>query len=175
MALTAPQPTLDHLAELVEQHRAVGGEAELRITGQRVPLPAAWELSAYRITQEALTNARKHAPGARTVVEIDYGADQLLTLRVHDDGPGPVSDPGSGAGHGLTGMRERAALVCGRLSAGAGPDGGFLVEAELPGGPGDRHGEGDGCDQGAGRRRPGGRPHGLRQPPQHSGGHRGRG
>lgn len=137
-ALTSPQPTLDHLTQLVEQHRAVGGEAELRVTGKRVPLPATWELSAYRITQEALTNARKHAPGARTVVEIDYGSGQLLTLRVHDDGPGPGQGPrqGSGqascAGHGLTGMRERAALVGGRLSAGAGPDGGFLVEAELP-------------------------------------------
>lgn len=130
MALTAPQPTLDHLAELVEQHRAVGGEVELRVSGERVSLPAAWELSAYRITQEALTNTRKHAPGARTVVEIGYGADRLLTLRIHDDGPG--SGPGSGAGHGLTGMRERAALVGGRLSAGTGPDGGFLVEAELP-------------------------------------------
>jgi signal transduction histidine kinase len=136
-AFTAPQPTLDHLAELVEQHRAVGGKAELRVTGERVSLPAAWELSAYRITQEALTNARKHAPGARTVVEIDYGADRLLTLRIHDDGPGPEgSGPGFGACHGLTGMRERAALVGGRLSAGAGPDGGFLVEAELPWGTG---------------------------------------
>ncbi|MFI8489589.1 sensor histidine kinase [Streptomyces rubrogriseus] len=139
-ALTAPQPTLDHLAELVDQHRAVGGTAELRITGERVALPAAWELSAYRIAQEALTNARKHAPGARTVVEVDYGADRLLTLRVRDDGPGgdygsgPAAGPGTG--HGLTGMRERAALVGGRLTAGAGPDGGFLVEAELPWGSG---------------------------------------
>ncbi|MFC7813500.1 MULTISPECIES: sensor histidine kinase [unclassified Streptomyces] len=137
-ALTAPQPTLDHLAELVEQHRAVGGTAELRITGERVALPAAWELSAYRIAQEALTNARKHAPGARTVVEVDYGADRLLTLRVRDDGPAPGARPDTGAGtdatpgHGLTGMRERAALVGGRLSAGAAEGGGFLVEAELP-------------------------------------------
>ncbi|MGV9550184.1 sensor histidine kinase [Streptomyces ardesiacus] len=135
-SLIAPQPTLDHLAELIEQHRAVGGEAELRITGERVSLPAAWELSAYRITQEALTNARKHAPGARTVVEIEYGTGRLLTLRIHDDGPGPEPRPGSGTGHGLTGMRERAALVGGRLSAGAGPGGGFLVEAELPWGTG---------------------------------------
>ncbi|WND34807.1 histidine kinase [Streptomyces sp. BB1-1-1] len=147
-ALTAPQPTLDHLAELVEQHRAVGGVAELKVTGERVALPAAWELSAYRITQEALTNARKHAPGARTVVEVDYGADRLLTLRIRDDGPAPDARPdpgagpstgpgtGPGAGHGLTGMRERAALVGGRLSAGAAPDGGFLVEAELPWGTG---------------------------------------
>ncbi|TDT30158.1 signal transduction histidine kinase [Streptomyces sp. BK208] len=141
-ALTAPQPTLDHLVELVDQHRAVGGTAELRITGQRVALPAAWELSAYRIAQEALTNARKHAPGARTVVEVDYGAGRLLTLRVRDDGPGagavtgPGSRPGTGTGHGLTGMRERAALVGGRLSAGTGPDGGFVVEAVLPWGSG---------------------------------------
>ncbi|MFZ3555875.1 sensor histidine kinase [Streptomyces sp. BH055] len=135
-ALTTPQPTLDHLAQLVEQHRAVSGAAELRVTGKRVSLPAVWELSAYRITQEALTNARKHAPGARTVVEINYGADGLLTLRIHDDGPGPGSGPGSGSGHGLTGMRERAALVGGHLTAGAGPNGGFLVEAELPWGTG---------------------------------------
>ncbi|MFJ7772966.1 sensor histidine kinase [Streptomyces sp. NPDC097107] len=103
-------------------------------------LPAAWELSAYRITQEALTNARKHAPGARTVVEVDYGSDRLLTLRIRDDGPAPDARPdpgtGPGTGHGLTGMRERAALVGGRLSAGAAPDGGFLVEAELPWGTG---------------------------------------
>ncbi|MEU8537033.1 MULTISPECIES: sensor histidine kinase [Streptomyces] len=135
-ALTAPQPTLDHLAELVEQHRAVGGTAELLITGERVALPAVWELAAYRITQEALTNARKHAPGARTVVEVDYGADRLLTLRVRDDGPGVGTGSGPGAGHGLTGMRERAALVGGRLTAGSGPGGGFLVEAELPWGSG---------------------------------------
>ncbi|MGW7412133.1 sensor histidine kinase [Streptomyces sp. NPDC054863] len=131
-ALAAPQPTLDHLAGLVEQHRTVGGAIELKVTGERVSLPAAWELSAYRITQEALTNVRKHAPGAHTVVEIDYGADRLLTLRIHNDGPGPVSGPVSGTGHGLAGMRERAALVGGRLSAGMCPDDGFLVEAQLP-------------------------------------------
>ncbi|GHA93751.1 sensor histidine kinase [Streptomyces chryseus] len=128
-ALTAPQPSLAHLPELLDQHRAVGGDAELEITGAQVALPAAWELSAYRIVQEALTNARKHAPGARTVVRIDYGADRL-GLRIGDDGPGPAAPVL--AGHGLTGMRERAALVGGRLSAGPGPDGGFLVEGELP-------------------------------------------
>ncbi|HEY9367473.1 sensor histidine kinase [Streptomyces sp.] len=132
-ALTAPQPTLDDLPELLDQHRAVGGEARLEVTGERVALPAAWELSAYRIVQEALTNARKHAPGARTVVKIDYGRDRLLALRVADDGPGPRDPSGaSPTGHGLTGMRERAALVGGGLAAGAGPDGGFVVEAELP-------------------------------------------
>ncbi len=131
-ALTAPQPTLDHLAELVEQHRAVGGAADLLVTGERVTLPAAWELSAFRIVQEALTNVRKHAPGAHTVVKIDYGDGRLLALRIEDDGPGPGPGGAPATGHGLTGMRERAALVGGRLSAGAGPQGGFLVEAELP-------------------------------------------
>ncbi|MER5886187.1 sensor histidine kinase [Streptomyces sp. NPDC001941] len=129
-ALTAPQPTLEHLPELLGQHRAVGGDAEVRVSGEPVALPAAWELSAYRIVQEALTNVRKHAPGARTVVKIDYGAGQLLSLRIADDGPGPAHPPGTG--HGLAGMRERAALVGGRLSAGPGEDGGFVVEAELP-------------------------------------------
>ncbi|MET8686133.1 histidine kinase [Streptomyces sp. NPDC004732] len=133
-AATSPQPTLDRLDDLLAQHRAVGGSAELRVTGQRVPLAAAWELSAYRIVQESLTNARKHAPGARATVELGYRKDRL-TLRVTDDGPGPPEPPGPGSsptGHGLTGMRERAALVGGTLSAGAGRTGGFAVEAELP-------------------------------------------
>ncbi|MBM7168326.1 two-component sensor histidine kinase [Streptomyces sp. G44] len=130
-AVSAPQPTLDHLGELLDQHRAVGGSAELRISGERVPLAAVWELSAYRIVQEALTNARKHAPGARVVVELDY-RDDRLALRVTDDGPGPPRDGGGASGHGLTGMRERAALVGGSLTAGAGRGGGFRVEAELP-------------------------------------------
>ncbi|MEU7582900.1 histidine kinase [Streptomyces sp. NPDC041068] len=130
-AATAPQPTLDRLDELLAQHRAVGGSAELRITGERVPLAAAWELSAYRIVQESLTNARKHAPGANALVELGYRADRL-TLRVADDGPGPPRPGGGTSGHGLTGMRERAALVGGSLTAGAGREGGFAVEAELP-------------------------------------------
>ncbi|MGW0536195.1 sensor histidine kinase [Streptomyces sp. NPDC003032] len=135
-AATTPQPTLAHLDGLLDQHRAVGGRAELRITGERVPLAAVWELSAYRIVQESLTNARKHAPGARAIVELGYRHDRL-TLRVTDDGPGPppaASGGGGASGHGLTGMRERAALVGGSLTAGAGAgrDGGFCVEAELP-------------------------------------------
>ncbi|MFD8935469.1 sensor histidine kinase [Streptomyces sp. NPDC059578] len=150
--LTAPQPTLGHLPALLEQHRAVGGRAELTVIGERVALPAVWELSAYRIAQEALTNARKHAPGSRTLVEVDYGTDRLLVVRVQDDGPGPTraspdwpdppnspippdspdSPDSRGDGHGLNGMRERAALVGGRLTAGAGPAGGFTVVAELP-------------------------------------------
>ncbi|NUW01899.1 sensor histidine kinase [Streptomyces sp. CAI 127] len=130
--LTAPQPSLAGLDDLLGQHRAVGGAAELRISGERVPLPASWELSAYRIVQEALTNARRHAPGAHAVVELHYGT-RLLTVRVSDDGPGPDPSGSTGrAGHGLVGMAERASLLGGALATGRGPAGGFLVEAELP-------------------------------------------
>ncbi len=130
--LTAPQPSLAGLGDLLDQHRAVGGTAELRIDGERVPLPASWELSAYRIVQEALTNARRHAPGAHSVVELHYRT-RLLTIRVTDDGPGPgPSGPAGRSGHGLVGMAERASLLGGALTAGRGPAGGFLVEAELP-------------------------------------------
>ncbi|MFD4003337.1 sensor histidine kinase [Streptomyces rubiginosohelvolus] len=130
--LTAPQPSLAGLDDLLGQHRAVGGTAELRISGERVPLPASWELSAYRIVQEALTNTRRHAPGAHSVVELHYGP-RLLTVRVSDDGPGPDPSGSTGrAGHGLVGMAERASLLGGALTTGRGPAGGFLVEAELP-------------------------------------------
>ncbi|MGD3108044.1 sensor histidine kinase [Streptomyces sp. YGL11-2] len=126
---TAPQPTLDALDELMAQHRSVGGAVDLRISGDRIELPTSWELSAYRIVQEGLTNVRRHAPGAHAVVEIDYASDRLA-VRIADDGPGP---PGvTHSGHGLVGMQERAALLGGKLTAGRGPQGGFLVEAELP-------------------------------------------
>ncbi|MEU5718455.1 sensor histidine kinase [Streptomyces sp. NPDC020403] len=130
-ALRVPQPSLAGLEELVEQHRTVGGSAELHVFGERTALPASWELSAYRIVQEALTNARRHAPGAHTRVEIGY-RHGLLSVRVSDDGPGPSAAEPDGRGHGLVGMGERAALLGGRLTAGRGPAGGFLVEAELP-------------------------------------------
>ncbi|MDX3056259.1 histidine kinase [Streptomyces sp. NE06-03E] len=130
-ALRTPQPSLAGLEELLDQHRAVGGSADLRVLGERTVLPASWELSAYRIVQEALTNARRHAPGAHTVVEVDYRPG-LLSVRVCDDGPGPSGTEPDGRSHGLVGMGERAALLGGRLTAGRGPAGGFLVEAELP-------------------------------------------
>ncbi len=116
----------------------MGSVAELVVTGDRMPLHASWELTAYRIVQEALTNARGHAPGAHTVVELHHRPG-LLTVRATDDGPGPGpsgtvdgSDGSGRRGHGLVGMAERAALLGGRLTAGRGPAGGFLVEAELP-------------------------------------------
>src|SRR5215207_2322578 len=108
-----PQPGLDQLNELIDEARDAG-----------------LQLSAYRIIQEALTNARRHAPGAAVDVELLY-AGEALHLRVRDNGPGPP-DGATAAGHGLLGMRERAAMVGGTLSTGRARTGGFLVQATLP-------------------------------------------
>jgi signal transduction histidine kinase len=86
------------------------------------------ELAAYHIVQEALTNARRHAAGAAADVELRYAGD-VLRLRIRDNGPGLADRQ---AGHGLLGMRERAAAVGGSLQTGPAPGGGFRVEAELP-------------------------------------------
>jgi signal transduction histidine kinase len=125
----APQPGLAQLGELVETARASGTSVQLTVSGRIVSLPPGIDLCAYRILQEALTNARRHAPGAAVEVSIRYAA-RSLKLRVHDDGPGAgETEP---EGHGLLGMRERAIMVGGTLSAGTAPGGGFVVEAELP-------------------------------------------
>jgi signal transduction histidine kinase len=91
------------------------------------------ELIAYRIVQEALTNARRHASGAAVDVELRYSVGDL-EIRIRDNGPGPRDgfDGGGTAGHGLVGMRERVAMVGGRLAAGPAPGNGFVVEAHLP-------------------------------------------
>jgi signal transduction histidine kinase len=91
------------------------------------------ELAAYRIVQEALTNSRRHAPGAAVDVELHY-TGRALRLLIRDNGPGPAAPEATGReqGHGLLGMRERAAAVGGELRAGAASAGGFLVEAALP-------------------------------------------
>jgi signal transduction histidine kinase len=124
-----PQPGLDQLDELLDTARDSGTSIRLRLCGPVVTLPAGVDLSAYRILQEALTNARRHAPTADVEVELRFEPG-TLHLRVHDNGPGPAG--ASLTGHGLPGMRERAALVGGTLSAGPGAGGGFTVEAELP-------------------------------------------
>jgi signal transduction histidine kinase len=124
----SPQPGLDNLVELIVAARAAGTDIRLVLEGDVVPLPPGVDLSAYRIVQEALTNARRHAPDAAVIVELRYAPD-LLRLRVRDSGPGPA--PGTVEGHGLLGMRERAAMVGGTLRWGP-ADGGFAVEAELP-------------------------------------------
>ncbi|WUI00877.1 sensor histidine kinase [Spirillospora sp. NBC_00431] len=128
-----PQPGLGQLNELLDDARDNNtAGTRLIMTGRPVTLDSGIELAAFRIVQEALTNARRHAPGAAVDVEVEY-AEEALRLRIRDNGPGPPAAPsGPGHGHGLTGMRERAAAVGGRLSSGPAPGSGFLVEAALP-------------------------------------------
>ncbi|MDR1998699.1 MAG: sensor histidine kinase [Frankiaceae bacterium] len=129
-----PQPGLEQLNDLLDGAReAAGTGVRLIITGSPARLEPGVELAAYRIIQEALTNARRHARGAAVDVELHYGRN-ALRLRVRDNGPG---EPGvtSPSGHGLVGMRERAAAVGGQLRAGPAQLGGFLVEAALPAAP----------------------------------------
>jgi signal transduction histidine kinase len=132
-----PQPGLQQLNELLDEARdAADTAARLIVRGWLTPLDPGVELAAYRIVQEALTNARRHAPGAAVDVELHYAGDELR-LRIRDNGPGPPplqapGEPGHGHGHGLPGMRERAAAVGGELWTGPAPGGGFLVGARLP-------------------------------------------
>jgi signal transduction histidine kinase len=128
----APQPGLAQLNELLDRTRdASGSAARLILRGTPAPLDPGVELAAYRIVQEGLTNARRHAPGAAVDVELSYGLSSLK-LRIRDNGPGR-DEHGASEGHGLTGMSERAAAVGGRLRAGPAAVGGFMVEATLPG------------------------------------------
>ena len=127
-----PQPGLEQLPGLVDEARESSGSAcRFIISGPPVTVGPGVGLAAYRIVQEALTNARRHAPGAAVDVEVHYG-DGDLRLLIRDNGPGPERTAPAG-GHGLLGMRERAAAVGGELHAGAATVGGFLVEARLPG------------------------------------------
>ena len=126
----APQPGLGDLPTLVAQVGAAGLPVELELQGEPRELPVGIQLSAYRIVQEALTNALKHAGEAHAVVQVRYGADSL-ELEIVDDGPGGQVRVASG-GHGLAGMRERVALYGGRLDTGRRPSGGFAVRVLLP-------------------------------------------
>jgi signal transduction histidine kinase len=127
-----PQPGLGELTELIDQARAASGSfTRLIVSGPVAELDPGVELAAYRIVQEALTNARRHAPGAAVDVELRYTGDALW-MRIRDNGPGPSCE---GSGHGLLGMRERALAVGGSLETGPGPGGGFRVEAVLPAKP----------------------------------------
>jgi signal transduction histidine kinase len=131
LAARRPQPGLWELNELLDAARdASRSGTRLIVYGAPVALDPGVELAAYRIAQEALTNSRRHAPGAAVDVELRYAHDALY-LRVRDNGPGPPLALPDGA-HGLLGMGERAAAVGGRLRCSAAPGGGFLVEATLP-------------------------------------------
>jgi signal transduction histidine kinase len=125
----APQPSLEQLDKLVEQARQAGLPVELRVEGESVQLPAGVDLTAYRLIQEGLTNAIKHARATRAEVFVRYDGDRV-ELAVSDDGSG--SSGGGGGGHGLVGMRERVSVYGGELEAGPGPSGGFRLRATLP-------------------------------------------
>ena len=127
-----PQPGLDVLDDLIGGARDAGMAVRTQISGQPAPLPAGVDVSAYRIVQEALSNAGRHAPGAAVTVGIAY-EPRLLRIRVTDDGAvtGPPDTTPAG-GHGLVGMRERVTMLGGELTAGRDGDGGFVVSAALP-------------------------------------------
>jgi signal transduction histidine kinase len=125
----APQPGLEHVAKLVEQAREAGLLTDLRVEGDAVELPPGIDLTAYRLVQEGLTNALRHARATRAEVLVRYDNGQV-ELVVRDDGRGGVS--GTGGGHGLVGMRERVAICGGELHAGPRPDGGYELRASLP-------------------------------------------
>ena len=131
-----PQPGLGEVPALAESVRAAGLPVRLVIDGDEAALPAAVDVSAYRIVQEALTNVLKHAGCAHAEVRVCYVED-AVTIEVTDNGPGldaadPVWAEAAPGGRGLAGMRERVALFGGDLRAGPGPDGGFTVRARLP-------------------------------------------
>ena len=126
----APQPGLGDLEDLVGRIRESGLAVDLMVEGERRDLPAGVELCAYRVAQEALTNALKHASTARVTVRVDYRPEELI-VEVLDDGRGSDLAPVAG-GHGLIGMQERVAMYRGKLTAGKRPDGGFQVVAQLP-------------------------------------------
>ncbi len=125
----APQPSLEQVERLVEHTRQAGLPVELRIEGEPVQLPAGIDLTAYRLVQEGLTNAIKHAGARKAEVLVRYDTGHV-ELTVSDDGRG--DGDGHGGGHGLVGMRERVSVYGGKLEAGPRPEGGFRLRARLP-------------------------------------------
>ncbi|MCW2762991.1 MAG: sensor histidine kinase [Marmoricola sp.] len=129
----SPAPSLQHLPTLLAQVRRAGLPVSLDIKGPVRPPPPGVDLSAYRIVQEALTNALKHAGPARARVEITYAEDKV-SVAVLDDGPGSdsVARGGPTGAYGLVSVRQRVAVHHGQLSAGPRPEGGYAVRATLP-------------------------------------------
>jgi signal transduction histidine kinase len=135
VAPRSPTRGLDHLPELIELTRAAGLSVEVTVAGKAPPLPAAVQQAAYRIIQESLTNVARHAGQARVTVRVSYD-DGDMHVEIDDDGTARHDvTPAIGTGSGITGMRERAAVLGGELSAGFRPGGGFRVSARLPAGP----------------------------------------
>jgi signal transduction histidine kinase len=127
----APQPSLEYVGRLVDQAREAGLPVELRIEGEATQLPTGLDLTAYRLVQEGLTNAIKHANATRAEVVVRYG-DGAVELVVSDDGTGSLGEDVESGGHGLVGMRERVAVYGGELEAGPRPNGGYALRARLP-------------------------------------------
>ena len=125
----APHPGVDRLDALLEEVGRAGLPVQLHVAGNQFPLPRAIDLSAYRIVQEGLTNALKHAHASQVDVTFHYASDELQ-IEVRDNGEGfSTSD---GLGHGLVGIRERVKIYGGEMTAGSAPEGGFVLGARLP-------------------------------------------
>jgi len=136
----APQPGIGDLDALAASVQAAGVPVHLAIDGEVAALPAAMDVSVYRIVQEALTNVLKHAGPASADVAIGC-AEDTVTIEITDNGTGEPGNQALTGGHGLAGMRERAAVFGGELAAGPRPGGGFAVRARLPLGDGQPAGE----------------------------------
>ncbi len=136
----APAPTLGGLPALVDEARAAGVEAELRVSGNQPAVSPALELSLYRVIQEALTNTVKHAAGARTTIDLTYGPAEIRVEVANDAASASGSPVGAAVfprpaalpGHGILGMRERVSAFGGTLTAGPVDGGGFLVRVRVP-------------------------------------------
>ncbi|WP_283138655.1 sensor histidine kinase [Rhizohabitans arisaemae] len=129
----APQPHLARIEELIGEARGAGMAVGFRVDGSPAPVPAGVGLSAFRIVQESLSNARRHAPGAWVQVHVGYDESEISLLIKNGSSRSPVErEEGREPGHGLLGMRERVTLLGGSLSAEPDADGGFTVRAVLP-------------------------------------------
>jgi signal transduction histidine kinase len=127
----APAPTLARLDDLVSNASTAGVRVRVSVTGAERPLPPGVDLAAYRIAQESLTNVARHARPAAATLSIAYGTDELV-VDIQDEGRTAPDARAVREGHGLIGMRERAASVGGQLEVGPRPEGGFRVRARLP-------------------------------------------
>ena len=127
----APQATLAGLGDIVERSRHAGLDITTSVSGRERHLPAAQELAAYRIVQEAVTNIVRHGHARRATVTVDYG-DGVLTVRIEDDGNGAATLPNLKQGNGISGMQERARALGGELDVSGSTMGGLRVEARIP-------------------------------------------
>lgn len=127
----SPQPTLDRLPELLDNVRGAGLRVTTELTGTPRPIPPGVDLSAFRIVQESLSNAMRHAPGTAVHVGIAYRPSRLA-VRITNTAPADPAPPPRDIGHGLLGMRERTAMLGGDFTNGATPEGGYEVMAILP-------------------------------------------